>query len=170
MESLCYSANQESEDAYDVSTSLTHYALDFVIATEQTHKSRTIREMWDENEGKQETNQHTRHVVAQRCATPSRHPSAAAAATASLSTAASPAWSRSSCCPCQRLPSLQGRTVPMRKRPFRTPCKLLTHGFGHFGFEPHVAGVHGCAVSWVDVCVGVQYEKTCYFISKMLWR
>ena len=31
MESLCYSANKESEDAYDVSTSLTGYEPNFVI-------------------------------------------------------------------------------------------------------------------------------------------
>ena len=30
MESLCYSANKESEDAYDVSTSLTGYQPNFV--------------------------------------------------------------------------------------------------------------------------------------------
>ena len=51
------------------------------------------------------TNQPPRHVVAQRCAIPSRPLVAASAATASSSTAASPAWSQSSCCPRHQLPS-----------------------------------------------------------------
>ena len=56
----------------------------------------------------------------------------------SSSTAAGPPWSRSSCCPCQRLPSFQWRTVRVRKRPL--------------GIEENEAVVLGL-VSWVsDVC------------------
>ena len=34
MESLCYSVNKESEDAYDVSTSLTSYEPNFMVFSE----------------------------------------------------------------------------------------------------------------------------------------
>ena len=66
--------------------------------------------------------------------------------TASSSTSASPAWSRSSGCPCQRLPSFQWRTVAVRSGPFRTQraCK-------HLGFETHDAVVHGFGVLCVVV-------------------
>ena len=84
-----------------------------------SHTQRTDREL-PRNTGKQDANQPHRHVVAQRCAAPSRPPSAACAATASSSTGAGPAWSRSSCCPCQRRPSFHWRTVPVRTRSFRT--------------------------------------------------
>ena len=49
------------------------------------------------------------------------------ATTASLLRATGPTWSRSSCCPCQRRPSFQWRTVLVRKRPLRTQntCKHL---------------------------------------------
>ena len=39
MESLCYSANKESEDAYDVSTSLTGYEPNFVTFGELNDSS-----------------------------------------------------------------------------------------------------------------------------------
>ena len=80
-----------------------------------THGSSDVG--WEK--GKQDTNQLPRHVVAHRCATPSRRPSAASATIASLSTAASPTRLRSSFCPCQRLPSSQWRTVLVRKGPLR---------------------------------------------------
>ena len=57
------------------------------------------REIWDETTGSQDASQPHRCVVVQRCATPSRPPSADSSGTASSSTAASPAWPRSSCCP-----------------------------------------------------------------------
>ena len=67
-------------------------------------------------------------------------------ATASSSTAAGPAWSRSSCCPCQRLPSFQRRTVPVRSGPSRTQNAVNT-----WGFETHDAVVHGFGVLCVVV-------------------
>ena len=55
-----------------------------------------------------------RRVVAQRCATPFRQPSAAAATTASSLRAAGPAPSRRFGSPCHGLTSLRCRRVPLR--------------------------------------------------------
>ena len=93
---------------------------------QKTHKSRTIRAMWDEHKIKQDTNQPPHHVVAQRCATPSRLPSGASAATAASSTAANPAWSQSSCCPCQRSPFFSWQRVPVRTGPSSLRKRLQT--------------------------------------------
>ena len=64
--------------------------------------------------------------------------------TTGSSTAA--AWSRSSCCTCQRLPSFQWRAIPVGSDPSRTQnaCK-------HFGFETCDAVVHGFGVFCVVV-------------------
>ena len=81
---------------------------------------------------KQDTNQPPHHAVAQRSAAPSRPPSAASATAASLSIAASPAWSQSSCCPCPRFKEFQcGQDHPGSENSYK-----------HEGFESNLAVVH----------------------------
>ena len=110
------------------------------------HQNRTNHAQFERsetNERRGDTNQPPPHVVAQRCATPSRPPSAASATTASLSSAASSAWSQSAC-----YPRLNGEDVLSGKH--HNARKML------------VNMVLWCMdlVSSAWMCVGVQWAKT----------
>ena len=93
---------------------------------QKTHKSRTIRAMWDEHKIKQDTNQPPHHVVAQRCATPSRPPSGASAATAASSTAANPGVVAIFLLPMPAVAIFSWQRVPVRPGPFSMRKLLQT--------------------------------------------
>ena len=112
--------------------------------------------------GNHDTHQPPHHVVAQCCATPSRFPRAASATTASLSTAASPAWSQFFVAHASGCHLFDGKEFLCGQ-----DHSLCENAHQHLGFESYVAVFHGMCLESV-LCVDMQCGKTCCFITKFL--
>ncbi len=109
---------------------------------------------WVQNECTRDTIQLPRRVIAQRCAAPSRSPSAAFATTASSLRAANPAWSRLVGSPCFGLSSVRKRRVLPRNGPFLpwecvntgVSSQMKLHGFGVTSRRVGVKNLKICGV------------------------
>ena len=112
-------------------------------------------------QGKQDTHELPRRVAAQRCATPSRPPSGASATTTASLTAAGPARSRSSCCPCQRLPLFRWQRVLVRTGPFSLwKCSHTLGDLRKSGRGPW---------SWVSCrCEKCKKKKNCCLVTNVI--